>query len=209
MASNGAVQKELQIHTLHGKEYKLLHREKMFAMAYVQNNGNASQAAVTAGYSAKTRGEIGAELLRRPRILEYIQAIQADLALQLGISAIDIAREYAKIGFSDYRKVFDPETHQILEAKDFDDNTAAAVSSFEVTEIYEPRTGKFIGKNKKLKFHSKIEALDKLARMIGVDAKLNKLEAPKPEPLQIEITHSPTKIKKGANNTTIPGTTEE
>lgn len=209
MGNNKVVEQGLELHTFKGKEYRLLDKERLFALAYCQNNGNASQAAVTAGYSAKTKGEIGYELLRRPRVREFIKAIQDDIATLLGISAIDIAREYAKIGFSDYRKVFDPETGQIVEAKDFDENTAAAVSSFEVTEIYEARTGKFIGKNKKLKFYNKIDALDKLAKMMGMDATVSAIEAPKPEPLQIEITHSPAKIKKGANNTTIPGTTEE
>ncbi len=209
MGNNGKVERALFPFMFNGKEYRMMPRERLFALAYCQNGGNLSQAVYSAGYNAKNSevaGSTGSEIIRRPRVYEFIKAVQDDIATMLGISAIDIAREYAKIGFSDFRKVFDPETGQILEAKDLDDNTGAAVASYEVLEVYEPRTGKFIGKNKKLKFHNKIDALDKLARMIGVDAKMQSIVPVKPEPLQITIKHSKAKIsKKDGNNGTVPG----
>ena len=72
--------------------------------------------------------------------------------------------------------------------------TAASVASVEVTEVYD--RGTFTGKNKKIKFHDKLVALDKLARMIGVDAKQRKPEEVKPEPLTIIVKQSKVKIKK-------------
>ena len=151
---------------------------------------------MTAGYSAKTKGEIAYELIRRPRIIEFIKAIRDDIAYQLGISAYDIALEYAKIGFSDIRKVFDPETGDMLDINAIDAHTTASIASLDVTEVYE--RGVFKGTNKKMKFHDKITALDKLARMLGVDAKGNALEAPKPEPLTIVVKHA--KVKIDGNN---------
>lgn len=208
MGNNGVVEKGLELVKFKGKEYKLLDKERLFALAYCQNNGNSSAAAVTAGYSTKTKGEIGYELLRRPRVREFIQAIQDDIATMLGISAIDIAREYAKIGFLDIRTLFDPETGQVLDPKDIPDKTAGAIASYEALEVYEPRTGKFIGKNKKIKFHDKVVALDKLARMMGMDAKSQDLEPAKPAPLEITIKRVDAKIKKNGNDGTSGGDTK-
>ena len=202
MGNNGRIDGQLVPYIHNGREFKVLHQERLFAIAFVQNGCKVGEAVVAAGYKCKNKevaGSIGSELLRRPRVFELVRALQDDIAFQLGITAIDIAREYAKIGFSDYRRVFDPETGQILEAHQIDDNTAAAISSISVTEVYEPRTGKFIGKDKKLKFHDKINALDKLAKMIGADAKTAALTPAKPEPLQIEVSSTTAKIKKSAN----------
>lgn len=200
MAHKKITKDQIQHFVFNGKEYKMTTMERLFALAYCQNGGNASGAAVTAGYSERTKVEIGWEVLRRPHVMNFIKAIQDDIAAMLGISAVDIAREYARIGFSNFRNVFDKETGQILEPKDFDDATAASVAYFEVTEVYEPKTGRFIGKNKKLKFHDKLVALDKLARMIGCDAKAVNVEAKVPPPLQIEIKSTTVKIKKDGDN---------
>jgi len=202
MGNNGKIDGELIPYVHNGKEYKILNREKLFAISFVQNGGHLANAVKAAGYNPKSdsvASSIGSELLRRPRIFELIRDLQDDIAFQLGISALDIAREYAKIGFSDVRKVFDPETGEVLDPKNIDDVTAASIASFSVLEVYEPKTGKFIGKNKKMKFYDKVNALDKLAKMIGADAKTASLTPAKPEPLQIEISSTTAKIKKSAN----------
>jgi len=205
LTANHVVRDQLKSYLFDGKEYRLMEREYLFAMNYCQNGFNRSAAAVAAGYSAKTKGEIGYELLLRPRIQEYIKAVQDNLGHLLGISALDIAREYAKIGFSDVRKIYD-KNGELLDVTALDDVTAASVASVEVTEVFD--RGKYVGKNKKIKFYDKVVALDKLARMIGVDVKNQAAETKKPEPLQIEIKHSPTKIKKSGDDGTIPGNTE-
>lgn len=43
-----------------------------FADEYIINGGNATQAAIKAGYSKKTAETIGFENLRKPKIVEYI-----------------------------------------------------------------------------------------------------------------------------------------
>jgi len=202
MGNNGKIDGELVPYVHNGKEYKVLHQERLFAIAFVQNGCKVGDAVIAAGYKYKNKEvacSIGSEILRRPRVFELVRDLQNDIAFQLGISALDIAREYAKIGFSDVRKVFDPETGEVLDPKNIDDMTAASISSIEVTEVYEPKTGKFIGKNKKLKFHPKVVALDNLAKMIGADAKTASLIPAKPEPLQIEVKSTAAKIKKDGN----------
>lgn len=51
---------------------KLTPKQKAFADNYIENGGNATAAAVSAGYSDKTARFIGAENLTKPHILGYI-----------------------------------------------------------------------------------------------------------------------------------------
>ena len=51
---------------------KLTPKQKAFADNYIENGGNATVAAVSAGYSDKTARFIGAENLTKPHILGYI-----------------------------------------------------------------------------------------------------------------------------------------
>lgn len=69
---------------------------------------NATQAAVRAGYSAKTAAVIGVENLRKPNVAEAITERQAKLAAKHDITLDRIVAELAKIGFAnmgDYMRV--------------------------------------------------------------------------------------------------------
>ena len=47
-------------------------RQKKFCDVYIANGFNATQAAIEAGYSEKTSGQIAARLLKNAKIQEYI-----------------------------------------------------------------------------------------------------------------------------------------
>lgn len=55
---------------------KLTHKQDAFVKAYLLNGGNATQAAITAGYSEKTAQQVGSENLLKPVIKESIQEHQ-------------------------------------------------------------------------------------------------------------------------------------
>ena len=57
----------------------LNYRQECFCQAFVQG-GNASHAAVTAGYTRRSRRQQGWRLLKTRRIAERIREIQADMA---------------------------------------------------------------------------------------------------------------------------------
>lgn len=61
---------------------------------------NAKQAAIRAGYSEKTAGNIGHETLNKPEVAAFIQAHQAKDAEKLGVTRDAVVAELAKIGFS-------------------------------------------------------------------------------------------------------------
>lgn len=67
-------------------------KQDAFARAYVANGGNATRAAIEAGYSKKTATETGFENLRKPHIREYIDSLKKPVQESLGIDADYIRR---------------------------------------------------------------------------------------------------------------------
>lgn len=58
---------------------KLTPKQKAFADNYIENGGNATAAAVSAGYSKKTAYSMGSENLKKPEILEYMAERQKEI----------------------------------------------------------------------------------------------------------------------------------
>lgn len=87
-----------------------------------------------------------------------------DIAKKLGISIERVAREYAKIGFSDIRKVFNDDGG-LKEASKWDDDTAGAISSIETHEV--SIEGVKIGDTRKVKAWNKKDGLDGLCKIFG------------------------------------------
>lgn len=164
MARNGEI-----YFSFDGHDFNMTEQQKLFCMEYVRLNFNGKAAALAAGYAEKTAVSIGSGLIQKPHTKKFIDYLKGNIAAQIGISAADIAREYAKIGFSDVRQVFD-ENGNLLQVQNFEDKAAANVSSIEVFEERD-REGNFVGNTKKVRFYDKVNALDKLAKMIGCDEK--------------------------------------
>lgn len=141
---------------------------------------NATQAAIRAGYKQKTATAIGCENLTKPYIQEYIQAKQKDLQSATGITQERILTEYAKIAFSDIRRLFD-DNSLLVAIKDIPDDIAACLSSVEVDQLWGATMDgrEQIGDTKKVKMWDKMKALDSLGRHLGLFAKDN--EQSKPE----------------------------
>jgi phage terminase small subunit len=81
---------------------KLTHKQKLFCAAYLANNGNGTQAAITAGYSKHTAAGAAGQNLRKPWIKQYIAAKQEIILARLDVTADAVAQEHAKIAFSDF-----------------------------------------------------------------------------------------------------------
>ena len=139
---------------------------------------NATQAAIRAGYSAKTAYSIGEENLRKPDIAAAVALAQAERAARTQITAARVITELAKIGFADIRKavnwranvtalVEDDDgtprmavTNEVclIDSDKIDDETAVAIS-----EISQTAQGGL-----KVKFHDKQAALVNLGRHLGI-----------------------------------------
>lgn len=139
---------------------------------------NATQAAIRAGFSAKTARQAGNRLLTN---VDIQQAIQAGMEARSGRVAITqdmVLRELAKIGFSDIRKVVrwgetmvrmvdaDDEGAEdmvpyhglaLIDSTEIDDDTAGAIA-----EVSQGKEGL------KVKLHDKKGALVDIGRHLGM-----------------------------------------
>lgn len=149
---------------------ELTERQKLFCMEYIRCGFNGAQAAINAGYSEKGSATQASNLLIHPNVQTLINELKKDVGMQIGVSAYEIAREYARIGFSDIRKIFD-DNGNLIQIKDIPVDSAANISAVEVFEEFQGKgeQREFIGNTKKVKFYDKVQALDKLAKMLGVD----------------------------------------
>lgn len=82
-------------------------RQRRFVKEFLIDS-NATQAAIRAGYSKKTAGEQASRLLANVKISAEVEKGRAKIEEKLECTADDIARELAKLGFSnmaDFTKV--------------------------------------------------------------------------------------------------------
>lgn len=125
---------------------------------------NATQAAIRAGYSAKTAEWIGPQLLGKTHVQERINSAQRERSARTGITADRVLKEIARVAFADPRSVmtWGPGGVALRESSELSDDEAAAVS-----EVSETWTDSGSG-SRKVKLHDKVGALEKLARHVGL-----------------------------------------
>lgn len=162
-------------------ENELTAKQRAFVREYLIDL-NATQAAIRAGYSEKTAGQVGAENLKKPEIAKAVDAAMKIRAERTDITADRVLKELAKIGFADIRKAIkwqgtlvteedQPDGGDTLVIKnvvtnnvtlissdEIDDETAAAIS-----EISQNANGGI-----KLKMHDKKAALVDIGRHLGM-----------------------------------------
>jgi len=141
---------------------KRTYKKFIFAQNYILRGMNAAEALVAAGYSPKSQGEAW-KILRDPTVIRYIQAILQEQQEKLGkvyrSDKENIINELLKVAFFDPRRVIRIEDGhvKIVDSEEITNIEAAVIAGVE-----EGRQGL------KIKFHSKTEALDKLAKILGL-----------------------------------------
>lgn len=159
----------------------LLPKQAKFVAEYLIC-GNATQAALAAGYSEKTAYKIGAENLKKPQIASLLSQKQVEIAARqderleaMELTRERVAREIARIAFFDPRKMFDAEGNP-LAITELDDNTAACIVGLEVAEQWEGSGADRVltGHVKKYKIADKNSALDKAAKILGMFSEDNR-----------------------------------
>ena len=180
-------------------------QQKLFAYAYHRNGGNATHAAIEAGYSAATATPTASRLLTYVNVKALILELNAKLKEDAIVSKEQIVRELAKIGFSDIREVFD-ENSRLLSVKDWPDDVSAAIGSVEVDQLWAMGLdGKEeVGETKKIKRESKLQALKQLTEIYGYNAPVKSAAT---DASGEDVTHlSDTQFEKLLNAINAPST---
>jgi phage terminase small subunit len=163
----------------------LLPKQAKFVAEYLQD-GNATQAAIRAGYSPKTAHVIGQENLKKPAIASLLQQKQTVIAARqdqrlaaMELTAERVQREIARIAFFDPRKMFHADGRP-KEVTELDDDTAGAIVGLEVLEEWEGVGEHRVlrGYVKKYKMANKNVALDQASRIIGLYERDNEQSRP-------------------------------
>lgn len=157
--------------------------ERRFCAEFLKDF-NGTQAAIRAGYAVKGAPTQATRMLKRANVAAAISRLASENEKKLDLSAERTLRELARIAFFDPREVVDWITHQVgtvdlpdpddpekcntvelghtqvtlKDAKDLSPDAAAAIS-----EVSQTKEGML-----KIKFHSKPQALNILARHHGL-----------------------------------------
>ena len=144
-------------------------RKVLFAKEYLANGGNATQAAIKVGYSAKTADQQGSRLLKDVKVREIIEASRGKALEDADLNLKEILLEAKRLALFDPRKLFD-EAGNLKPIKDLDADTAAALAQIDVYEefIGQGDNRQKIGETKKIKIWDKNAALEKLFKHLGL-----------------------------------------
>jgi len=148
---------------------KLNPKQERFIEEYLGNTkGNATQAAINAGYSAKTAQEQSSRLLTNEAVQFKINERQKALREKAGITQERIVEEYARTAFLDPREFFDDDG-KLIDIADLDEDTARALGGFEYRIKYEGTTGNEVAGSLtfKSKVNCKMKALNRLSELLG------------------------------------------
>ena len=154
---------------LTSKPGNLTPKQKLFVEAYLTNGGNGRQAALSAGYSAKTARQQASENLSKPDIQAAIQAAMAPRVERFGLTLDRLEEELACIAFFDPRRAYDKDG-QLLPVPAMPEEVARALSGFEVLDEFDlvddaenPAKKKLrtrIGTTTKVRWASKTQAIE-------------------------------------------------
>lgn len=141
---------------------KLTDKQKRFVDEYLVDL-NATQAAIRAGYSAKTAEWIGPQLLGKTHVSEVIRDRQQARADRTEITQDRVLKELARIAFGDPRKVmtWGPHGVTLIDSKTLTDDEAAMVSEASETQSLN-------GGSIKMKLNDRLKALEMLGRHLGM-----------------------------------------
>ncbi len=143
-------------------------REERFVAEYLKelNQTEAYMRAFNTTHRGTARSQASL-MMSRPNVQVAIeQARRRDIQIA-GLDRVRILRELTAVALVDIRQTFNDDG-TLKKPSEWDDATAAAVGSLEVTELTDSMSGAVVGHLKKLKLWPKMDALDKAMRHLGL-----------------------------------------
>lgn len=144
-------------------------RRGMFVEAFLSNNGNATEAAISAGYSKSSARRQGYRLTTDVHIRTLLDKRRTELAAANELNTEKIVREIGRLALSDPRNIMYPDG-RIKLPHELDEATAAAIASFKVSS-----DGSI-----EYRFWDKNSALAQAAKILGLYEKDNRQNACSP-----------------------------
>lgn len=143
---------------------KLNEKQKRFADEFLVDL-NATQAAVRAGYAKASAHSQASDLLKNPKIVEYLSSKREKLQGKLEITQERVLQELARIAFFDSGRLFD-DAGEPIPLSCIDEDTRRAIVGVELVTKGNDLIG--IGEVQKIRLADKKGALDSIARHLGM-----------------------------------------
>lgn len=177
------------------KARSLTPKQQMFVLEYLVDL-NATQAALRAGYSAKTAGKAGTKNTQKGPIKEAIDAAMAERAKRINLSADRVLQELALIGFANMADFIRVDESGMVQALPFE--TLAEGQSRIVKKVKDKRVirsvkgtedtpdgDQILDATFEFELCDKVKSLELLARHLGLLH--DKTEVDLKQPVQITI----------------------
>lgn len=126
---------------------------------------NATQAAIRAGYSAKTANEQGARLLANVSVQNAIRERQEVLKMKTEVTQEWVVERYRRIVEGCDKRLFFRDDGSVKPPSEWSAEMGLAVAAFEVQELGDEGLAVSVSK---LRFQDAKAALDSLARHLGM-----------------------------------------
>lgn len=157
------MRRELRINGLRGYHRGVNTRQKLFAHHYVANKFNATQAAISAGYSERTAYSQGQRLLKHVEVDAEIKAAIRSALSETDRMTYEWLVDVDRIQKADLRKVltWDGSSIRLKSSEELDDDTAYAIS--EIKETVNEHGGTLT-----VKLESKTRALELKGKFLAI-----------------------------------------
>ena len=146
-------------------------KHEVFCREYIKDL-NASQAAIRAGYSAKTANRTGSFLLSNPDIQARIEDLKADRVEEVRIDANYVLKRLIEIDEMDVADILD-DGGDFLPIRKWPKTWRTTLSGLDIAIINSGDTEAII---KKIKWPDKVKNLELLGKHIGVGAFTEKVD---------------------------------
>lgn len=159
-------------------------RRATFVEAYIANGGNATDAAIQAGYSAATAYQAGHRALKDVEVQQQLAIRRVELAERFQLTSERVLEQLGKIVYADVAKAFD-KNGALLPVHEMPEEVRHAISSIEVEMMPRSVRGddgedvtRMFGRTAKIKFIDKGSAIDKAMKHLGLFERDNKQRNP-------------------------------
>ena len=147
-----------------GKRSALTPKQQRFVDEYILDL-NATQAAIRAGYSAKTADRIGPELLGKTWVAAAVDNAKQKREKRTEITADRVLEGLAAVAFGDLRTLFS-DTGALISPSDLPDAAAKMLAGIEVSTVN--RGEGDVEHVAKVKTNDRLKALELLGKHLGM-----------------------------------------
>lgn len=145
---------------------------------------NATQAAIRAGFSAKTAKQAGYRALTNVDVQSAVEAKRKELAAAVGVTRERVLQEMAKLAFSDLRQLYN-EDGTLKHPHEWPEGAAGSVAGmdFETVRVRHEDGSEVVERTEvaKVKLWDKGKQLENLLKHLGMDQ-----DAPRPADAAID-----------------------